>query len=386
MQTRTKIVVTIGVLVCCIGLALRVSHKPPAREPSTAAIPVRVIDVRQQDVPRSLMGIGTVLSLHSVTIRPQIDGVLTRIAVKEGQQVQRGDLLATIDDRAIRASLEQAQAQLGQSQAQLKVAQIDLKRYRQLSDDKGISQQTLDQQQALADQLLATVKGNQASIAAAQVQLSYTQIHSPVTGRVGIRNLDEGNFLRVGDTQGLFSVTQLDPIAVEFALPQQHLTTLQTLARQTPPAKAQALIDDGDGHTSVLAEGELSLIDNQISASTGTLRAKAEFANAGHKLWPGQLVNIKLQTLVQHNALVVPVQVVQRGVDVHYVYRVKGDVVESVPVKVLFQDSSQSVIEGVAQGDVLVSDGQSRIKPGSKVQPLRQTPQATDTFDVRPQP
>jgi RND family efflux transporter MFP subunit len=322
-----------------------------------------------------------------VVIRPQVEGVLTRLLVKEGEWVKQGDLLATIDDRAIRASLEQAKAQLGQSQAQLKVAGVDLKRYQLLSTDNGVSRQTLDQQQALFNQLQATVLGNQAAIAAAQVQLSYTRILSPVTGRVGIRNVDEGNFLRVADAQGLFSVTQIDPIGVEFSLPQNMLPTLQGLLKAQPAAVVQAYLEgDGDSSGTLLAEGHLTLIDNQVAANTGTIRVKAEFANADARLWPGQLVTLKLQTALEQDALVVPPQVVQRGIDGHYVYRLVDNKVESVPVNVVYQDSTLNIIAGVRKGDKLVSDGQSRLKPGATVEVAAETAAPEEVAKRREQP
>jgi len=308
--------------------------------------------------------------LHSVVIRPQVDGILTQLLVKEGQRVKAGDLLATIDDRSIRANLDQAKALLGENQAQLQVALINLKRYKELSIDDGVSKQTYDQQQALVNQLKATAQGNQASIDAAQVQLSYTQIRSPVTGRVGIRNVDEGNFLRVSDAQGLFSVTQIDPVSVTFSLPQQMLPTLQGLISASTPASVKAYLGEGATGT-LLGDGKLTLIDNQVVAATGTIRAKAEFANPAAKLWPGQLVTVKIQTALDRNALKVPPQVVQRGAEHHYVYRVKGDSVEIVAVKVLYQDSDLVLISGVKANDVLVSDGQSRLKAGSHIEVVK---------------
>ena len=339
---------------------------------------MRVIQVVQRDVPRYVSAIGAVLSLHSVMIRPQIDGILTQLLVKEGQSVKAGDLLATLDDRSIQASLDQANAQLGQNQALLRVAQIDLKRYQLLSVDNGISKQTLDQQQALVNQLKATARGNQAAIAAAKVQLSYTHIHSPVTGRVGIRAVDPGNFLRVSDAQGLFSVTQIDPIAVEFSLPQQQLPTLHDLLEAKTPALVKAFIGDSEHSITPLGEGRLSLIDNQVSATTGTIKVKAQFDNPQHTLWPGQLVNVELQTGVEQNALVVPPSVVQRGLDNYFVYRVKGDGVESVPVRMVYQDTDLNIISGVNGGDTLVSDGQSRLKPGSRIEVLHEPAQTPD--------
>lgn len=364
------------------------SQRPQAARPAaSSAIPVSVIAVQREDVPRFLSALGTVQSLHSVVIRPQVEGVLTRIAVQEGQDVKKGDLLATLDDRAIRASLDQARAQLGQSQAQLQVAQTDLKRYRLLSEDNGISRQTLDQQQALVNQLQATLLGNQANIAAAEVQLSYTRILSPVSGRVGIRTVDEGNLVRTSDTKGLFSVTRLDPINVEFSVPQQWLPTLQQLTASSEPAPIQAYLEgDGDTGGRLLGEGRLSLIDNQIAAGTGTLRAKATFTNPDARLWPGQLVTLRVQTGIERNALVVPPGVVRQGVDQHFVYRIQGDKAEAVPVKVLYQDSKVNVISGVEANDRLVADGQSRLKPGAKVEILEAAPATGEDVATRVQP
>ncbi|MBH3427978.1 efflux RND transporter periplasmic adaptor subunit [Pseudomonas alkylphenolica] len=388
MRIPTRSLVICAVLLALAGTAAWLFERSGEEKTvHLSAIPIRVVAVKQQDVPRFASAIGSVLSLHSVVIRPQVEGVLTQLLVKEGQWVKEGDLLATIDDRAIRASLEQAKAQLGQSQAQLGVAGVDLKRYRELSIDNGVSRQTLDQQQALFNQLQATVQGNQAAIAAAQVQLSYTRILSPVTGRVGIRNVDEGNFLRVADTQGLFSVTQIDPIGVEFSLPQNMLPTLQGLLKAQPAAVVQAYLEgDGDSGGTLLAEGHLTLIDNQVAANTGTIRVKAEFANPGARLWPGQLVTLKLQTALDQQALVVPPQVVQRGIDGHYVYRLVGDKVESVPVKVLYQDSALNIVAGVSKDDKLVSDGQSRLKPGATVEVAAETAAPEDVADRQVQP
>ncbi|WP_236185534.1 efflux RND transporter periplasmic adaptor subunit [Pseudomonas protegens] len=386
MPIAKKTVVTAAVLVVLIaGLAWFLNKPATARLAAPTTIPVRVVSVHQQDVPRYASGIGTVLSLHSVVIRPQVDGILTRLLVKEGQLVKTGDLLATIDDRSIRANLDQARAQLAQNQAQLQVAQINLKRYKLLSVDDGISKQTYDQQVALVNQLNATAQGNQAAIDAAQVQLSYTQIRSPVSGRVGIRTVDEGNFLRMSDTQGLFSVTQIDPIAVEFSLPQQMLPTLQQLIRAQDPAAVKAFLGaDSNSAGALLGNGHLTLIDNQINAGTGTIRAKAEFSNAQQQLWPGQLVTVKIQTALDQNALTVPPTVVQRGLDQHFVYRVKGQQVEVVPVQVVYQDSGLNIISGVQAGDVLVSDGQSRLKPGSQVQVLSDPPQVVQATEPQP--
>ncbi|MDH4552247.1 efflux RND transporter periplasmic adaptor subunit [Pseudomonas sp. BN607] len=383
--SRSALLAALALLALVVAGSWFAQRQPAPAARAQAAIPVRVVSVAQQDVPRYASAIGSVLSLHSVDVRPQVEGVLTQVLVKEGQWVKQGDLLATLDDRAIRAQLDQARAQLGQSQAQIQVAAVDLKRYRLLSSDDGVSKQTLGQQQALVNQLQATVKGNQAAIANAEVQLSYTQIRSPVTGRVGIRNVDPGNLVRTSDTQGLFSVTQIDPIAVEFALPQQMLPTLQSLLQAPAPALVQAYMD-ADGERSLLGEGHLALIDNQVSATTGTVRVKAEFDNKAGRLWPGQLVTIRLRTAVDENALVVPPPVVQRGVDGYFVYRLEGDKVTSVPVKVLYQDSGLNIIAGVKPGERLVLDGQSRLKPGARVEVTPNAPAPSEMADSRGQP
>ncbi|MBA6064057.1 efflux RND transporter periplasmic adaptor subunit [Pseudomonas mosselii] len=372
------------VLLAAVGTWQGLRQQAPASR-AASAIPVRVVAVAQQDVPRYLSAIGSVLSLHSVEVRPQVEGVLTQVLVKEGQWVSQGDLLATLDDRAIRANLDQTRAQLGQTQAQLQVGNVNLKRYQLLSTDDGVSKQTLDQQQALVNQLQATLKGNQAAIDNAAVQLSYTQIRSPVTGRVGIRNVDPGNLVRTSDTQSLFSVTQIDPIAVEFALPQQQLPVLQSLLKSPTPAEAEAYMD-ADGERSLLARGHLMLIDNQVSATTGTVRVKAEFDNQDGRLWPGQLVTVRLRTAVDEDALVVPPPVVQRSLDGHFVYRLDGDKVSAVPVKVVYQDSTLNVIAGVKAGDRLVLDGQSRLKPGSTVEVTPDAPAPAEMADRRSQP
>lgn len=372
------------VLLIAISAWQGLRREAPANR-AASAIPVRVVAVAQQDVPRYLSAIGSVLSLHSVEVRPQVEGVLTQVLVKEGQWVKQGDLLATLDDRAIRANLDQARAQLGQTQAQLQVGNVNLKRYQLLSSDDGVSKQTLDQQQALVNQLQATIKGNQAAIDNAAVQLSYTQIRSPVSGRVGIRNVDPGNLVRTSDTQSLFSVTQIDPIAVEFALPQQQLPVLQGLLNSATPAEVETYLD-ADGERSLLAKGHLMLIDNQVSATTGTVRVKAEFDNRDARLWPGQLVTVRLRTAVDEDALAVPPPVVQRSIDGHFVYRLDGNKVSAVPVKVVYQDSTLNVIAGVKAGDRLVLDGQSRLKPGSTVEVTPDTPAPAQMAESRSQP
>ena len=354
----------IGVLVLIVvGWWLT---RSPATDRAPAAVPVRAVEVIRQDVPDVIRAIGTVRSQRSVVIRPQVDGELVELAVREGQQVKRGDLLARIDDRGIRAALEQARAQLEVSEAQLKAATLDLERFGRLRDDHVISMQQIDQQQAQVDQLHATVRTNRAAIAAREVQLSYTRIFSPTDGRVGIRNFDQGSFVRAADAEGLFSVVQLDPISVEISLPQSMLPAVQSLLQDAGSKPPRVLAYDSDGGT-LLGEGGLVLIDNRVTMATGTIRVKADFANQQGRLWPDQTVAVAVQSRMLHDALVVPQVALQRGPDSDVVYRVRDDRAEIVPVQVLYSDEKIAALTGVDAGDMIVVDGQSRLRAGARV-------------------
>ena len=319
---------------------------------------------------------GTVRSQSTVSIRPQVDGELIELLAKEGQQVKRGDLLARIDDRAIVAALDEAKAQLAVSKAQLKSAQLDLERYLALQKDHAVSIQLLDQQKARVEQLEATVGTSKAAVAAKEVQLSFTRIHSPTDGRVGIRNVDVGSLLRAGDTVGLFSVTQLAPVSVEVALPQAMLPQLQAMLGETRGAITPVLAYDSEGGT-LLEAGHLALIDNRVTTATATIRVKAEFANAQGKLWPDQSVAVSVQSRLLRDVLVVPLSVVQRGLDGDFVYRVRDGKAEAAPVRMTYSDSSIAVVTGVDEGDTVVVDGQSRLRAGAKVR-------VVDTVQTQP--
>jgi len=347
---------------------------PSARAADTPApVTVTVTQVEQRDVPHLARGIGNVRSLNSVTLRSQIDGILTESPFEEGQRVEKGALLAKIDDRAILATLAQARADKARNEAQRRAAQLDLKRYEDLySKDKAIPRQTVDQAAALVEELQAAIAANEATIAAAEVQLSYTRIVSPVDGRVGLRRVDPGNLVRAADTEGLVTVTQLDPIAVVFSLPQDMLPRLQALLHGAAPVAVTALDRDGG---QVLATGRLAFIDNQIDAATGTIRLKAEFSNAEERLWPGQFVTVELPVGNSPAAMVVALKAVQLGIDGSYVYRVVGDKVEAVPVAIGYQNEDIAVIEsGLAIGDTVVLDGHSRLRPGATVRIVGGTP------------
>lgn len=359
-------------LLALIALGWWLARSPAAAH-APAATPVRTVAVSRKDIADVIRAIGTVRSHRSVIIRPQVDGELVELPVREGQLVKQGDLLARIDDRGIRAALEQARAQLEVSEAQLKAATLDLERFHRLRDDHVISVQQIDQQQAQVDELHATVRTNRAAIAAREVQLSYTRMYSPTDGRVGIRNFDQGSFVRAADTEGLFSVVQLDPISVEISLPQSMLPAVQALLRDAGGKPPPVLAYDSDGGT-LLAEGGLTLVDNRVTAATGTIRVKADFANPQGKLWPDQTVAVEVQSRMLRDALVVPQIAIQRGTDSDVVYRVRNERAEILPVHVLYSDEKIAALTGVEAGDLIVVDGQSRLRPGAhvKVQPAEQ--------------
>ncbi|ALN81548.1 efflux RND transporter periplasmic adaptor subunit [Lysobacter antibioticus] len=336
---------------------------PPAPPPP---VPVTTMRVERRDVPHWQETIGTVTSLQSTVLRPQVDGVLTQVLFREGQQVKRGQLLARIDDRSIAANLDGAQAALARDAAQLRAAKSDLDRFRQLSGSQLIARQMLEQQAASVQQLQATAQANQAAIDATRVQLSHTRILSPIDGRVGLRRVDPGNVVRAGDDDGLVTVQQVDPISVMFTLPQDQLPRLRQ-AQAAGAVEVQALDRDAG---LVLAQGELSVIDNQIDDATGTVRIRAVFKNSQDRLWPGQLVSVRVRTGTSAAATVVASEAVQRGADDSFVYRVEaGNKVALVPVRIEYQDDKLAVVSGLQAGDVVVRDGQSRLKPGMTVAP-----------------
>ncbi len=352
--------VAVVVLIAWRLLSGSLAAGPPNGPPP---VPVTVVAVEQKDVPQVATGIGTVQSLHNVTLRPQVSGIVTEVLFEEGQQVQRGQLLARIDDRAILANLRQAEAEKARNEAQLKAARLDKSRYDNLLAEEAISRQTVEQQIALVEQLEAAIRANEATIAAQQVQLSFTKITSPVNGRVGLRRVDAGNLVQSGDATGLVTVTQVDPISIIFTLPQELLSRVQGLPNGTAHVGAY----DRDGGV-LLAEGKLTTIDNQVDASTGTIRLRAEFVNSEGKLWPGQFVTVRLQTGVSGDALVVPTRTVRQGLEGPYVFRVRADKAEVVPVQVGYSNDEITVITaGLAQGDSIVTDGHSRLTPNAPV-------------------
>ncbi|MFC4307904.1 efflux RND transporter periplasmic adaptor subunit [Steroidobacter flavus] len=365
--SRTAAIGAVVLLAAGVWFYARTSAKPAAAPGGGSGVPVTVAEVERRDVPQRISAIGTVQSLHTVVLRPQVSGTITEVRFDEGALVERGTLLARIDDRTIKAALAQAQAEKASAEADLRIAELDLARYNGLSDRSIVPRQTLEQQAALVEKLKAAIRASEARIEAQRVQLSFTEIRSPVRGRVGIRRIDPGNLVQVGDEQGLVTVTQVNPISVMFTLPQEALPRLRDVSKAS--RRMQVIAFDRDG-SAPLAQGRLTTVDNQIDTATGTLRLRAEFDNASNELWPGQFVTLQLETGTSAGATVVPAHAIQQGLAGPFVYRVQDAVAEPIPVVTSYLDDEIAVIAtGVVPGDLIVIDGQSRLRPGAKVKP-----------------
>jgi len=331
-----------------------------------AVIPVTTTLVQRQDVPVFLSGIGAVHAFNIVTVKTRVDGHLDRVAFVEGQEVHEGDVLAQIDPRPFQAQLAQAQAAKARNEAQLANARLDYQRSSSLAARDFASKQTVDTQRALVAQLEAAVQGDQAAIDNASVQLGYTTILSPISGRTGMRLVDRGNIVRSTDATGLVVITQLQPISLVFSLPQD---VLAEVAREMSGGRLKVLAYNRDLSIR-LDEGVLTLIDNQVDAATGTIRLKATFDNKDNALWPGQFVHARLLLRTRQDVLTVPTQVVQRGPKGPFAFVVKADQsVEQRPIKAGYSRDGVSIIdEGLAAGDQVVLDGQYKLRAGTRVQ------------------
>jgi multidrug efflux system membrane fusion protein len=327
-------------------------------------VPVLAIDARVADVPVYLDGVGTARALNTVTVRPQVDGKLIAISFTEGQDVPKGFILAKIDPTTYQALYDQVVAKKAQDEAQWANAKVDLERYIRLAQTNAVNKQQVDTQRALVAQLEAQVNFDQAAIDNARAVLSYTDIVAPIAGRTGIRQVDEGNIVHASDSTGIVVITQLRPISVFFNLPQQNLPELNRgLAEGPLPVTALG------ADSKPLDRGKVTVIDNQVDQTTGTIKLKAEFPNERLQLWPGQFVNVELLIDTLRQVVVVPTAAVQRGPNGTYVYVVKDDLTVAMrPVTVTQQDDQQAVIaSGVTAGEQVVTTGFARLAEGTRV-------------------
>jgi membrane fusion protein, multidrug efflux system len=357
-----------AILMLAAGGALFVIRHPGAQpvqpQKATSAVPVSTATAERQDVPLWLSGIGTVQALNSVTVRARVDGTLMQVPVTEGQIVKQGTLLAVIDPRPYQAVLDQATAKKSQDEAMLGNAKLDLERYSSLAKQSFASRQQVDTQTMQVNQATAALKGDDATIEAAQLNLSYCYITAPFDGRLGLRQVDPGNLVHASDSGGIMTITQVRPIAVVFTLPQRSLPSIVEEMTQGPVAVA-AWSDEDNRQ---LAQGTLLTPDNAIDATTGTIRLKATFPNVENRLWPGQFVDARLLLRTDHQVVAVPTQAVQHGQDGLYVYVVRPDsTVQRQTVVAEDRGRVMVITKGLDAGQAIVLDGQSRLQDGMLV-------------------
>jgi multidrug efflux system membrane fusion protein len=358
-RTRPKSIVLLGLMLAAGGAGTLPALAQPA------GVPVDVAKASRQDVPVWLRGLGTVQAYYSVQLRPRVDGTLTQVPVTEGQDVKQGGLLAVIDPRPYKATLDAAMAKKQQDEAQLANAQADLVRYDSLVRKDFASRQQLDTQQAMVKQFTATLAGDDAQIEAAQLNLSFCYITAPFDGRIGLRNIDPGNLVHSSELKPIISIMQVQPIDVTFTLPQDSLSAI-TQAMGKRPLEVVAYASDDKTE---LDQGTLLTVDNAIDVTTGTIKVKATFPNLQHSLWPGQFVHARLRVGIETAVISVPSEAIQHGPDGLYVYQVQENKSVSVqPVKVSREEAGQSVVtSGLAEGAVVVVTGQSRLQAGTTV-------------------
>jgi multidrug efflux system membrane fusion protein len=343
-------------------------QKGGARNPNARPdlpVPVLAATPRVQDMPVYLDGVGSVRALNTVTVRAQVDGKLIAVNFVEGQDVKKGDVLAEIDPAIYQAQYDQAVAKKAQDEALLVNQKLDLARYQQLAASNAGSKQQADTQKALVAQQEALIKADQAAIDNAAATLSYTKIVAPISGRAGLRQVDQGNIIRASDATGLVILTQLQPIAVWFSLPQQQIVRVNAAAAKGPLAVD---VFGNDGVT-VVDTGTLKGIDNQVDQTTGTLRLKAEFPNPNFQLWPGQFVNVRLKVETIPQAIVIPTSAVQRGPAGTFSYVIgEGNIAIAKPIVVTQQNENDAVIaSGISPNDRVVTTGFANLADGAKV-------------------
>ncbi|XQE65185.1 MdtA/MuxA family multidrug efflux RND transporter periplasmic adaptor subunit [Pseudomonas sp. P3C3] len=367
--------VLLGALLLWWLLPGKPATKKEGNSPWDGPVPVRLTEVGSGDFHIELKALGTVTALNTVNVRSRVDGELVKVFFEEGQLVKAGDLLAQIDPRPYQVALQQAEGTLAQNQAQLKNAEIDLARYQGLYAEDSIAKQTLDTQQALVGQYRGTVKSNQAAVAEARLNLDFTRIRAPISGRLGLRQVDLGNLVRSSDTTPLVVITQVEPIAVNFTLPEKDLPPVLARVRDNQKLRVEAW-DRGEQQR--LAEGELHSLDNQIDVATGTVKLKARFTNAGEQLFPNQFVNVRLRVETRQQATLIPSAAVQFGARGTFVFVLgEGDKVQIRDVRIAASDGATSLVEeGVKVGERLVLEGIDKLKDGSQVQVIGNEPGA----------
>jgi multidrug efflux system membrane fusion protein len=370
---RTRRNLAFGLIFIVVGAALIYvfTGSPPQQNRSRfgaegGPVPVLAAPAAKADVPVYLDAVGTIKALNTVTVRPQVDGKLLSVGFTEGDDVNKGDVLARIDPTTYQAQLDQAIAKKAQDSAQLANAKIDLDRYEKLAASNAINHQQADTQKALVAQFAALVQSDQAAIENMQATLGYTTIVAPIAGRTGIRMVDEGNIVHASDANSaIVVITQLKPISVLFSLPQQDLGQVND-AFAKAPLTIEAQRPDSDA---VIDRGTLRVVDNQVDQTTGTVKLKAEFPNTGLALWPGQFVNVRLLIDTLKDVVVIPTGAVQRGPNGTFVYVVKDDNTVAIrPIAVQKQDETQTVVKsGLTPPERVVTTGFVRLTDGSKV-------------------
>src|ERR1700728_23816 len=372
---RLGLIVPVSLFVVCAsfsGCTSADSKQQKAQAAGPRAASVAVAKVQQQDLPVYLVGLGSVTAFYTANIKSRVDGQIMRVNFQEGQVVKEGDLLIVIDPRPFQVQLEQMQAQLFKDQATLRDARLNLQRFTTLIPSGSIAQQQVDTQQSLVDQLDGQVRTDQAQIDNAKLQLVYCNITAPFTGRVGLRQVDPGNIVHAADTNPMLILTQLQPIAVIFTLPEDQLPTVaQHMKNSTLLVEAYSR-----DNQIKLATGKLQTIDNQIDQTTGTAKLKAVFDNKDNQLWPNQFVNANLLLETRKKSTVLPTAAILRGPQGTFVYLVKPDkTVEARTVTIaLTQGNTTAVASGLKPGDTVVTDGQDKLQTGSKIEARSSAP------------
>lgn len=373
-MSRARIVIILAfILLIVIGAtAVRYTKKPtqnpkgPSPNAAGRGVPVLAEAVATRDVPVYLRGLGSVSAFNTVTVKARVDGQITKINFREGQEVKQGDLLVEIDPRPYMAQLHTAEANLAKDEATIADAKLNLARFTELWKAGVISQQQYNTQQSLVGQIQGSIGADQAAIENAKLQLVYSRITSPISGRIGLRIVDIGNIVHASDPTGLVVITQLQPIAVLFTLPEDYIPQVMQHMR-TAPLDVDAYSRDD---RTKLASGKLLTLNNEIDATTGTNKYKAVFPNEDRALWPNQFVNIRLLLETKQNATTVPAAALQRGNQGTFTYVVKPDnTVEPRAVKVGVTEGNLASIEsGLQPGEMVVTDGQDKLQPGAKVE------------------